>query len=484
MKVNSIVEGFFYNSEKTPDKTALIWGNEKISYEEVSECILKVAGFLKNQGVSEGDRVAFYGEKSPLFLYTYFATHLIKAIAVPLDIKLPNDRLADLISQTEPRILLHPTDISHSFKQHPFGKNLLDAEPLKSLEFPDKDLSADILFTTGTTGSSKGVKLTHHNILAGAENSNIFIGNNSSDTEIIPLPLHHAFGLRRLRTNMLLGATVVLVDGFIFPKLFFDAIENYGANGICMVPAGFSIVKKLMKRTYIDYFKKLKYMEFGSSSMENSEKKDLAEALPDTRICMHYGLTEVAANIFIEFHDDDSKLNALGKPSPNILVKIVSDDGIEQPTKEVGEIVVKGAVQTPGYWKKPELTNDSFINGWFKTGDLGFADEEGYIFLSGRKDDVMNIGGKKVFPGEIEEIINQHILVKDSACISVKESGVITGEMIKAFVVPENKEKLDLKELMSFLREKLEPYKIPSEIIFISRIPHTSSGKKQRDKLK
>ncbi|HBZ37428.1 MAG TPA: hypothetical protein DEO59_02760, partial [Balneola sp.] len=241
MEVNSIVEGFFKSSANNPDKTAIIWGDEKVSYAEVSDNILKVAGFLDKEGVSKADRVVFYGEKSPLFLYTYLAIHLVNAIAVPVDVKLPDNRLADLILKTEPLIVLHPKDIEHPFKQVPFGKNLLDVQPLKNFKFPEKETIADILFTTGTTGNSKGVKLTHENILAGAENSNIFIGNNSSDTEIIPLPLHHAFGLRRLRTNMLLGATVVLVDGFVRPNLFFDAIENYGANGICMVPAGFSI---------------------------------------------------------------------------------------------------------------------------------------------------------------------------------------------------------------------------------------------------
>lgn len=484
MEVDSIVEGFFKSSVKTPDKTAIIWKEEKISYAEVSNNILKVAGFLDQEGVSKGDRVVFYGEKSPLFIYTYLAIHLVNAIAVPIDVKLPDSRLAGLILKTEPHIVLHPKDIEHPFKQVPFGKNLLDVQPLKNFKFPERTMIADILFTTGTTGNSKGVKLTHENILAGAENSNIFIGNNASDTEIIPLPLHHAFGLRRLRTNMLLGATVILVDGFMFPKLFFDAIEKFGANGICMVPAGFSIVKKLTKGTYVKHFKKLKYIEFGSSPMENSEKEILAEALQNTRICMHYGLTEVAANIFIEFHDSRSKLNALGKSSPNTFVSIMDESGTMLAEKEVGEIVVKGAVQTPGYWKMPELTKDSFIDGWFKTGDLGYVDKDGYIFLSGRKDNVMNIGGKKVFPDEIEMIINQYKLVKDSACISVKEGGLITGESIKAFVVPENNEEFDFIELVAFLRGKLESYKIPKDFTFISKIPRTSSGKKQRDRLK
>ncbi|HBQ61481.1 MAG TPA: long-chain fatty acid--CoA ligase, partial [Balneolaceae bacterium] len=328
------------------------------------------------------------------------------------------------------------------------------------------------------------MKLTHQNILAGAVNSNQYIGNDDSDTEIIPLPLHHAFGLRRLRTNLFLGATVILADGFMFPKVFFDAIEKQGATGICMVPSGFSIVKKLMKDRYIQYFNKLKYIEFGSSPMKLDEKQELAENLPDTRICMHYGLTEAAANIFIEFHEAAGKLHALGKASPNVQVAILSNEGQEKAIGEIGEIVVKGDIQTPGYWKKPELTKKSFIDGWFKTGDLGYKDDEGYVFLSGRKDDVINIGGKKVFPSEIEAALNQHPAVKDSACISISKGDELTGERIKAYLVLKGKEEPTPKELSQFLRGKLEPYKIPQDFQFIRKIPTTSSGKKQRDKLK
>lgn len=151
-----------------------------------------------------------------------------------------------------------------------------------------------------------------------------------------------------------------------------------------------------MKDRYIEYFKKLKYIEFGSSPMKMEEKQELAVNLPNTRICMHYGLTEAAANIFIEFHEAVGKLHALGKPSPNVMVAILSDDGKEKPTGEIGEIGVKGEIQTPGYWEKPELTEKAFINKWFKTGDLGYKDEEGYVFLSGRKDDVINVGGKSI----------------------------------------------------------------------------------------
>lgn len=486
MKSKSIVEGFFRSAEKHPEKSAIIWKDNEISYSQAAESVAKAASFLKSKGVEKGDRVVFYGDKNPLFAYVYLATHLLNAVAVPLDVKLPEDRLLDLLHQTEPKVVLHPTESDHPFEQFPFSEEILN-ENLLDLEnqpFPEHENLADILFTTGTTGSAKGVKLTQLNILAGALNSNSFIGNDASDTEIIPLPLHHAFGLRRLRTNLYLGASVVLVDGFLFPKLFFDAIENHQATGICMVPSGFAIVKKLMKDRYIQHFKKLKYIEFGSAPMEMDEKLELAQNLPETRICMHYGLTEAAANIFTEFHDAAGKLHAVGQASPNVEIAILNEAGKKLEVGEIGEISVKGEIQAPGYWKKPELTKQSFINGWFKTGDLGYKDEEGYVFLSGRKDDVINVGGKKVFPSEIEKALNEHPSVKDSACISVSGSGELTGEKIKAFIVPKRKEEPSAKELIGYLREKLESYKIPQEFQFIRKIPITASGKKQRDKLK
>lgn len=485
MEATSIIEGFLKRAEVHPNKTSIFWKNERISYAETLQNVLKVAAFLKQNGVSSGDRVVFYGEKNPLFVYTYLAIHLVNAVSVPLDVKLPNDQVLKLIDQVEPSLVLHPIESNLHFNQKPFNEEIINStDLLNDFTLPKSNDLADILFTTGTTGSSKGVQLTHKNILAGALNSNEFIGNDASDTEIIPLPLHHAFGLRRLRTNMFLGGSVVLLDGFMFPRLFFTAIEEFGATGLCMVPAGFSVIKKLMKDRYIPYFKKLKYIEFGSSPMNIEEKKELAEALPNTRICMHYGLTEVAANIFTEFHEAGEKINALGKPSPNTSISILDEEGKEAVIGEAGEIVVKGDIQTSGYWKNSSLTEQSFINGWFKTGDLGYKDEDGYIFLSGRKDDVINVGGKKVFPSEIEKSINQFPAIKDSVCVSLKNEGTLTGEQIVAFLVIEKGQELKTEELVQFLRSKLEAYKIPVEFKLIDAVPYTASGKKKRDKLK
>ena len=380
--------------------------------------------------------------------------------------------------------IVHPTTLKTTIQKFEFDEQILTYEPFSSTKYPSSNDLADILFTTGTTGGGKGVKLTQKNILAGAINSNVFIGNDSDDIEIIPLPLHHAFGLRRLRTNLMLGATVILIDGFMFPKLFFDAIEQLKASGMCMVPAGFNVIKRLMKDRYKDHFSKLKYIEFGSSKMSKDDKIELTGALPNTRICMHYGLTEVAANIFIEFNESKDHLDTLGKPSPNVEIGILSENGSIQETSVIGEISVKGDVQTPGYWNNEELTKQSFVNGWFKTGDLGYRNEDGYIVLSGRNDDVMNIGGKKVFPSEIEDVLINHSDIRDCACISITDKNSVTGEQVKAFVVLKRGAEFDQTKYVQFLSGKIEPYKIPTNFEAISKIPVTDSGKKQREKLK
>lgn len=480
----SVVDGFFTSAKKHPEKTAIIWKKEKITYSELEKQVKRVAQFLVDHGVKEGDRVVFYGKKHPLFVYCYLAIHSLKAVAVPLDVKLPEERFHEIIDLIEPSVIIHPTRNKKSITQVDFTDASFENELLEIFDFPEAIDLADILFTTGTTGSSKGVMLSHQNILAGAVNSNQFIGNTSEDVEIIPLPLHHAFGLRRLRTNLMLGATVVLVDGFLFPKIFFNAIEEFGANGICLVPAGFEVIKKLMKDRYIEPFQKLKYIEFGSSPMSMTLKKELIQNLPNTRICMHYGLTEVAANIFIEFHESAEKLDGLGTASPNVEVGILGENTTINSTDEVGEIIVRGDIRSMGYWRNDPLTQQSYYQDWFRTGDLGYIDTEGYVFMSGRVDDVMNIGGKKVFPSEIENILEQHPLVQSCACISEKVNGSITGEEIIAFLVTDSGQELNESQIIQFLTGKLESYKIPTHFRFIDKIPLTASGKKQREHLK
>ena len=477
--MKTIAQQILANAEKWPEKTAVIHKNESITYQQLAQRVQQTAAFYKSEGVVKGDRVIISAQKIPNFVYAYFAAHLIGAVSVPIEYKLNTSISESIIKSIQPKLILADSTLN---------EHLSNAETITKIPFEDynqlqgienvlsEDL-ADIIFTTGTTSTPKGVCLSHQNIISGAVNTNEFIGNSSEDTEVIPLSLHHAFGLRRLRTNLMLGATVILVDGFLHIDEIFEAISAYNATGICLIPAGFAIIRRLTKSDYIPVFKHLKYIEFGSSSLSTDLKLELIENLPGTKLCMHYGLTEVAANIFTEFHSNSHKLEALGKASPNIEIQITDESDNSCKVEEIGEIRVKGSVMTNGYWKNDQLTKSAIHNEWFCTGDLGYKDAQDYIFYKGRKDDMINIGGKKVYPTEIETVLNEYPGIKEAACFTTYDD--ITGNQIAAIVVLDKSvlRQLDEKSLIAFLRNKLENYKIPSVFKTKLKLPRTASGK-------
>ncbi|MFW5916504.1 MAG: class I adenylate-forming enzyme family protein [Bacteroidota bacterium] len=322
------------------------------------------------------------------------------------------------------------------------------------------------------------------NIVAGVVNTNGFILNDNTAREIVPLPLHRAFGLRRVRANLYTGGSVILVEGFLFPGRIYSSIEKWRATGLCIVPEGFNVMIRLSGDTLGKYKSHLKYMEIGSSAMSADKKEHLMQLLPHTKLCMHYGLTEAAANIFTEFHRDKDKLNSLGKASPNISIKISDDEGNECAPYEIGEIMVYGDVVMQGYWNDPELTSSTISDGWVHTGDLGTKDEADYIYIKGRKDDIINIGGEKVSPLEIESAINQHPNVTESACVRETDNNKMTDKTITAYVVLKDQTEFNQQKLIEFLRNTIEEYKIPEKFEVISDLPKTPTGKIQREKLR
>jgi long-chain acyl-CoA synthetase len=487
MMAQTLVDKLIENSRNYSDKTALISGQDAtLTYSQLIRHVYGAARLLKNKGVKPEERVLVTAEHSFNFIVFYYAIHLINAITVPIHPKIKTSTLEYIIQQTQPKALLFPRNFDLS--PYPGSGYLDEYEPEDSgenlYENPDIEDTADILFTTGTTGFPKGVMLSHKNIVAGVVNTNEFIENDDSDREIVPLPLHHAFGLRRVRANLYTGGSVILVEGFLFPGRIYSAIENWNATGLCIVPEGFNVLLRLTGDTLGKYKSRLKYMEIGSSAMSADKKEHLMQLLPSTKLCMHYGLTEAAANIFTEFHRDKDKLHSLGKASPNISIKISDDEGNECAPNEIGEIMVNGDVVMQGYWNDPELTAFTLSDGWVHTGDLGVKDEAEYIYIKGRKDDIINIGGEKVSPLEIESAINQHPNITESACVSESDNNKMTGKTITAYVVLKDKSEFDQEELITFLRNTIEEYKIPNRFEVISNLPKTPTGKIQREKLR
>ena len=217
--------------------------------------------------------------------------------------------------------------------------------------------------------------------------------------------------------------------------------------------------------------------------MPVEDKELLMSLLPKTRICMHYGSTEASRSAFMEFHTYKDNLLSIGKASPNVEIKIFTSQGTPAALGEEGEVCVKGEHVTCSYWNEtPERFASDFYNGYFRTGDCGTMDAEGNIYLKSRIKEMINVGGKKVSPMEVEDILNTIPGIKESACIGIPDPGIVLGEVVKAFIVADDN--LSDEEIMQQLRPQLEVYKLPVEIERINAIPKTGSGKIQRLSLK
>lgn len=348
---------------------------------------------------------------------------------------------------------------------------------------PEQSQVADILFTTGTTGAPKGVALSYNNLSAAARNINAFIGNTSSDVELLALPVSHSFGLGRLRCSLSKGATVVMLGTFANVKKFFKEMARCQVTMFAMVPASWGFIKKMSGKYIGKFADQLKFIEIGSSFMPVEDKELLMSLLPKTRICMHYGSTEASRSAFMEFHTYKDNLLSIGKASPNVEIKIFTSQGTPAALGEEGEVCVKGEHVTCSYWNEtPERFASDFYDGYFRTGDCGTMDAEGNIYLKSRIKEMINVGGKKVSPMEVEDILNTIPGIKESACIGIPDPGIVLGEVVKAFIVADDN--LSDEEIMQQLRPQLEVYKLPVEIERINAIPKTGSGKIQRLSLK
>ena len=482
--MTTVIEQIFIQGKEHPTKIALQDGKHSQSYGDLLTSILSAKRILADKyHVGKGDRVIMAVDKDLEFVAVYFACHLLEAVAVPIAPDTNAKRYGLIKNRVSPRLVI-------GFK----GEKELDAADFSdfrrtdeaydrdSINFPALDSLADVIFTTGTTGEPKGVKLTQRNIAAAVRNINTFMQNAKDDVEMLALPISHSFGLNRLKCALSEGQTLVLLGSFANVKRFFRFMEEYGVNGFGMVPAGWSMLKKLSGETIAKYADQLHYIEIGSAPMPIVEKELLMKLLPHTRICMHYGLTEASRSAFMEFHGEKHRLDTVGKASPNMTITIRDEHGKELPRGQEGEICISGDAVTVGYLDLPR--EDYFWGEAFRTGDWGLCDQEGYISLKSRKKELINVGGKKVSPAEIEDVLKGFDFVKDCACIGVADPTGILGEVVKAFIVTDYPEKLTPEYMEKLIGNRLEGYKHPAMYEPIDAVPKTSSGKIQRISLR
>lgn len=480
--MKTIEEQIFDKVQNIPDKVALISGDTEITYSQLWDYCLCAAEKLKQDyHLKKGDRVILSAAGNIEFVYAYFGVHIAGGICVPIDPDTNQTRFEYIEKSTTPVCVM---GLLHNVKKEtiPFS-DVVNGTSKATYIAPEQSQVADILFTTGTTGAPKGVALSYNNLSAAARNINAYIGNTNSDVELLALPVSHSFGLGRLRCSLSKGATVVMLGTFANVKKFFKEMARCQVTMFAMVPASWGFIKKMSGKYIGKFADQLKFIEIGSSFMPVEDKELLMSLLPKTRICMHYGSTEASRSAFMEFHTYKDNLLSIGKASPNVEIKIFTSQGTPAALGEEGEVCVKGEHVTCSYWNEtPERFASDFYDGYFRTGDCGTMDAEGNIYLKSRIKEMINVGGKKVSPMEVEDILNTIPGIKESACIGIPDPGIVLGEVVKAFIVADDN--LSDEEIMQQLRPQLEVYKLPVEIERINAIPKTGSGKIQRLSLK
>ena len=477
-----LLEKVYRHSLEMPDKTALLCGEHRESYGELFRNVRRAAFFLSGNGLSKGDAIALSARKEVGFVHVYLAAHMLGVVNAVVDAESGQERLDYILDVVKPKL-------QFGFRHGPVPSvdysEILSAGIVEEEGFPSGlavgDV-ADIMFTTGTTGRPKGVKLTHWNIHASARNINRYVGNNASDVEVLGLPLCHSFGLGRLRCVLEAGGTMVLLGNFANVKLLFDTMEKCHVTGLGMVPAMWAYIRKFSGTRISRYNGQVRYVEIGSASMPEESKRELLSLFPSTRICMHYGLTEASRALFMEFHECRKNLRTVGKPvSASVDVRVMDERGNVLQDNEAGELCVKGDMVTPGYLLERD-NKDSFWGDYFRTGDVGYRDGEGYYYLVGREKELINVGGKKVSPVEVEEAVCR-AGAKDCVCVGVADPCGILGEVPKVYVQKKGCAKT-LDEIRACVDGVLEDYKRPVYYEWVDKIPVTASGKKQRLLLK
>lgn len=460
----SVLEALQRRAQAQPARLALIAGERRVTYAQLWQRIMAAAHELAARGVAPGDRVALAAPATPAFAYGYFGAHLIGAVTVPFSAALPAPARDELIRRSGARVAFGA--------QH--GMQELEELPLREapLRPPRPSSPADLLFTTGTTGRPKCVRLTHGNIAAAVSHINAVIGVRESDVEVMPLPLCHSFGLGRLRCALAAGATLVLLDGFKLPGEIFAALERHRATGLAAVPAGLAVLLRLGARGLAPFAGQLRYLEIGSSPMRLEHKQALMELLPSTQIWMHYGMTEASRSAFLEFHRHRGRLDTVGTAAPGVRLSVRS-----------GVLWIGGAHVSPGYWDDPQLQEESFAHGWVRTGDLAEVADDGFVRLLGRQDDMIDVGGHNVSPEEVEKMLVEHPAVREAACVGVADPRGIAGQVVRAYLVPAGDRPAE-EELSGWLAARLEAYKLPAQYRWVEALPRTPSGKLSRRSLR
>ena len=488
-----------------PENLAIAYGSKESTYAKFNARANRLANGLNRLGVQQGDNVAVLMYNCPEMLEAMFTCFKAGCGVIPINFRLHPKEFAFIIDHSEAKaVIISPefseaiTDLRDDLPQvssiicvSEAQESLLDYETVLSAEsdrFEDADVDPDdvawLFYTSGTTGQPKGAMLTHRNLLGMTMNfyADMCPGFGPNDVALHAAPLSHGSGCYALPTIGKAAANVILDAKSFDPGQVLKTIE---ARRVTTMFAAPTMIKLLIDNPVVDQYdhSSLKALNYGGAPMLVEDMMQAMEKLGPCLVQL-YGQAESPMTITYLSHDDHvldgdpdqmKRLASAGIPRTDVEVKIVDSDDDELPPGEMGEIVTRSDLVMKGYWRDPEATAETLRNGWLHTGDVGYIDEYGYLFLMDRSKDLIISGGENIYPREIEEVIVQHPAVREVAVIGVPDP--VWGESIKAVVSLVAEKEITEMDLIDFCTDHIARYKRPKSVDFVEELPKNNYGK-------
>ena len=479
---------------RSPHKEALVFGERRWTYQALNQAVNRVANGLLEAGLRPGDRVAAYGKNSDAYVLLWLACNRAGLVHVPVNFALTEGELRYIVEQSGARALIHDISMQAHVDQvraslncsvHGtfYGGEGLDVLALAQGNGPadapeldiDENAVCQILYTSGTTAAPKGAMMTHRSLQAEYASCIAALELHAGDRSLASLPLYHSAQMHVfLMPHLLVGATTFLIPAPL-PEACFQAIQQEGITSFFAPP---TVWIALLRHAGLDThdLSSLHKGYYGASIMPVPVLEELRQRLPGVRLFNCYGQSEIAPLATVLTPEDHAIQPAsAGRPVLNVETRVVDDEMRDMPLGEMGEIVHRSPQAMIGYWDKPEQTAEVFEGGWFHSGDIGYFDADGYLFVVDRVKDIINTGGVVVSSREVEEALYTHPAVAEVAVIARPDQRWI--EAVTAVVCLKQGASVTQEELIAYAKTRLAAFKVPKAVHFVDDLPRSTAGK-------
>ncbi|NJO62719.1 MAG: long-chain-fatty-acid--CoA ligase [Richelia sp. RM2_1_2] len=472
-----------------PNKPAVIFEGKYLTYKHLNQMVNRAANALRELGMKRGERIGLFLPNIPEFIVSYLAIQKIGAIAVSINISLQEDEVKFILDDCQAAVLITTPQLYQKISQAdlPYLQHLLITEGKSSggisldelmskasdearAVMMERDEPAAILYTSGTTGFPKGATLSHGNVISNMYSMNHNCGMSRKDNILLFLPMFHCFGQNAIFNSALNACATIVLHRSFEPEAIINSVAEFEITMFFGVPTTFILLLEKASKTDLT----ASYYFSAAAGLPVEIAKQWQEKFGQV-IHQGYGLTETSPLASYN-HRLKYKLGSIGTPIENVEMKIVdTEDGREVTPGKLGEILIRGVNVMLGYWNRPSETAKVIKDGWFHTGDIGQMDDLGYFYIVDRLKDMINCGGLKVYPAEVENVIYQHPSIAEVAVYGVPNT--LMGEQVRACIVLKPNQVVTEEEIIALCQQRLAQYKVPSKVLFVTSIPKNPTGK-------